>query len=191
MTPRTLRLIAHGIVIAARREYNLALDVREAELLARGGSIRLALEQLGGRLRVRRAVPGRTADDHTFQRRLAVAEVAADLSGAFDGGNRHQLITSLIEREASLRAAEESLAASRTSVLEVLGSLQAQATAYGKFGRYAHRLYGEQRAALEMGVTDDALRRDALTELDETYRRYLSHAARFAVPGDGPPEAMR
>jgi hypothetical protein len=181
MTPRVQHLLAQGITVAVHRYYGRTLTAREAELLARGGSIRLVLDRLAVRTRVRRAIPGHSLNDDVLQWRLAVAEVSADLSGALDGTQRRELISSLIERESSLRTAEEAREANARQLGEIFDEAQAHMSVYGRFGRYAYRLYSEQRATLELRVSDDVVRGDALERLATTYYRYLEKAAR--LPG--------
>lgn len=189
-TTRVERLLAEGIAIAARRLYRIEVTSREAQLLARGGSIWLALEKLGNRLDVKRSVPGDQAGDAAFQERLAVVEVAAEMSGVFDAERKRELITGLLEAETNFRIEREG-GPTVQAIGETAGFLREQGNDLSRFTRLAHRMLSEQRSMLELHIVDDELRGEASAQLEAIYRRYLDTAFRLSMPDGRAPETAQ
>lgn len=177
MSHRVTQLRAVAIQVLARRRLALSISADDARLLAAAPSIRQVLARLEARSVLRRAVPGLPRDDAEFQARLAVAEVAATLGGRMDARGRRNLITALVEQEADLRGKEDRLDGLGRAVQDTLAELTRENSEYGKFARYAYRLYSEQRGIIESAVPDGTRRSNALARLDEVFLRHLQKAA--------------
>jgi hypothetical protein len=171
-------VFAAAITHAVRQLYGTRLPWNEALRLAEAGSIAAVLDRLREQRRIRRTLPGGASLTPESRERLAVVEVVADVSGAFDGdaAGRRQMIADALTREAELARAAEQVEDERRAVEALTRELEARGPAERELIRRASRLLAEQRGRLAEAIRDPEQRERALARLDEVYARYLGFA---------------
>jgi Na+-transporting methylmalonyl-CoA/oxaloacetate decarboxylase gamma subunit len=172
---RVRTVTAAAIAYSLRRVHGQEVPWPQAMALAATGSVRAVLARFEDQRRVRRAMPGLTPD-RDFQQRLALLEVAADVSGAQDEDPeaRRALIRDAMDQEATLRRAAGSLERVADELERLRAALEAAGSGEREFVRRANRLRGEQVARLREAINDAAALELALSRLDTVYQRHLA-----------------
>ena len=176
MSERSTGLRAVALQRLVQLDLDLDLSDRQSYQLARAEDIEWVAQRLADRLRVKRTVPGESPRDDEFQISLAVAEIASELAGA-PSRDRRRLRDEMMDREASLRAAVDAVEAAGEAVSEILEDLRQQANDFGRFGRFAYRLYVQQVSRLELNLSEVRARELARSRLDGIYKRYIERAS--------------
>lgn len=181
---RVREVMAAAIVRATDRAEGLQIEWNEALQLAESGSIRDVLHRLRERRQIRRAIPGLPAD-RTFQNRLAVAEVVADVTSVHgkDSGARLRFIEQALEDHAERHRQAETLDEVTRAIEITMKELEASQPLLREFLRRASRLRSEQHARIREHISDDKALRGSLARLDTVYTRWLELAMTFTIPG--------
>jgi UDP:flavonoid glycosyltransferase YjiC (YdhE family) len=175
-SPRVRRLMAAALR-AASPAFGLSLSKDEALLLAQVGDVRLALEQLVAKAKVRRALPGAPPVTNEGQQTIAVGEVLAESQGTLSTAEdrrllRAQLVQRQTENECQIRRAN----GAARQIEAMIGEKTQTDRVQRRFFRNAALLRMQQRNRLQAEIVDSERRENAMNRLDDLYLAFLTQA---------------
>jgi hypothetical protein len=152
----------------------MRLSESDARILSQRETLKEIHDDLGRRLRIKRATPGVRSTDE-LQKRLAVIEVGMGEAGVSDGAGK-SLLDKAIEAERQ-QAQNVSKASDELRDIErEMKRMAEEMPSVRLFIRKATRLYAFQRSDLRRALNDSGAFHGAMGQLDDLFGRFLARA---------------